>query len=344
MGLTSLLVRVGARRPHVLLVPTAGATGVRLAAEAELDRRGWPRAGSPANADLLVVAGRPGPRLGPVVDAVWEQVPEPRARVVVERAAETADLLDAGAVELAATPRRDPHPDPPDHAGLSHGRDGMEMPGGLPMADLGEDRDGLMLDRLHVPLGPILPDWPAGLVVRATLQGDVVQEAEAEFLDAPSNDPFWDREDGEGPTGHRAARELDGLARILGVAGWTHAAARAHRLRDGLLGGRGVGAQVADLLRRVRRSRTLRWSLRGINAGTVDVAGWVEHRAAAVEAALADPRASQPTGAGRVDSAELARLLVGAELAAVRLIVAAVDPQPASAASAADLERGERYG
>lgn len=61
---------------------------------------------------------------------------------------------------------------------------GMEMPGGLPMADRGEDRDGLMLDQLHVPLGPLLPDWPAGLVVHTTLQGDVVQAARIEILRA----------------------------------------------------------------------------------------------------------------------------------------------------------------
>jgi hypothetical protein len=42
----------------------------------------------------------------------------------------------------------------------------MGMPGGLPMAERGEDRDRLKLDRLHVPLGPVLPDWPAGLLVR----------------------------------------------------------------------------------------------------------------------------------------------------------------------------------
>ena len=53
---------------------------------------------------------------------------------------------------------------------------------GLPMADRGEDRDGLKLDQLHVPLGPVLPDWPAGLVVRVTLQGDVVQHAEADAV------------------------------------------------------------------------------------------------------------------------------------------------------------------
>ena len=57
-----------------------------------------------------------------------------------------------------------------DHAGMSgraHGHamgdmamGDMGMPGGLPMADRGPDRDGLRLDQLHVPLGPVLPDCP----------------------------------------------------------------------------------------------------------------------------------------------------------------------------------------
>jgi hypothetical protein len=76
------------------------------------------------------------------------------------------------------------HMDSP-HGDMGHGDHGdmadMHMAGmrmgtgpvrGLPMAHEGDDRVGLRLDRLHVPLGPVLPDWPAGLVVRLTLQGD----------------------------------------------------------------------------------------------------------------------------------------------------------------------------
>ncbi|HXV94131.1 MAG TPA: hypothetical protein VD813_12585, partial [Pseudonocardia sp.] len=170
----------------------------------------------------------------------------------------------------------------------------MELPGGLAMADLGDDRDGLRLDRLHVPLGPVLSDWPAGLVLRVVLQGDVIQDATAEVLDAGHGSVFW-----QGP-GLAAARELDALARFLGVAGWADTAARARRLRDDLLAGAPAG-RVADparaLLRRVRRSRTLRWLVRGIPAGPVDVAALVEQRTAAVEAALAE--SAPPAGGER---------------------------------------------
>jgi hypothetical protein len=187
------------------------------------------------------------------------------------------------------------------------------------MAELGPDRDGLTLDRLHVPLGPVLPDWPAGLVVRVTLQGDVIQEASAEVLDAGHAAPF------EWPSPE--ARELDGLARFLGVAGWATAAGRARRLRDAALAGDRAEAETAALLRRIRRSRTLRWLLRGIPAGATDVAALLAARLAAIEAALRTTPEPQPGGwQGHNAAAGLAGLLVGAEFAAARLIVAAVDP------------------
>src|SRR5260370_2487867 len=76
-----------------------------------------------------------------------------------------------------------------DMGGMDMG--GMGMPAGLPMAGRGADRDGLRLDQLHVPLGPVLPDWPAGLVVHLALQGDVVQHAEAQALGLGGGGSFW---------------------------------------------------------------------------------------------------------------------------------------------------------
>lgn len=334
MDLTALLLRVAARRPHVLVVAVPGATDVRLALEAALARRGWPVATGPADTDVLAVAGAPGAELAAVVDAVWEQVPAPRARIDIPTSAAVDGRLDAAAgllgdaghqragvvsgneghgAHIHSRPRHEGHEG---HGGGHHEHHGHGgTVSGLPMAELGPDRDGLTLDRLHVPLGPVLPDWPAGLVVRVTLQGDVIQEAAAEVLDAGHAEPF------EWPS--VAARELDGLVRFLGVAGWPGVAGRARRLRDAVLAGEAVEAEAAALLRRIRRSRTLRWLVRNIPAGPTDVATLLAGRLAAVEAAFgASPEPEQ----GHLAAARLGGLLVGAELAAARLIVAAVDP------------------
>ncbi|MHA6616731.1 hypothetical protein [Pseudonocardia sp. DLS-67] len=333
MDLTALLLRVAARRPHVLVVAGPGATGVRLALETALARRGWPVATGPADADVLAVAGTPGSQLAAVVDAVWEQVPAPRARIEVTDPANVDDRLDAAAAQLArpvsgneghgtrihSRPREGENAE---HGGGHHDHHHGGPVAGLPMAELGPDRDGLTLDRLHVPLGPVLPDWPAGLVVRATLQGDVIQEAAAEVLDAGRAEPFaWPSP---------VARELDGLARFLGVAGWSSVAGRARRLRDAALAGDEIETEATALVRRIRRSRTLRWMIRGIPAGPTDVAALLEARLGAIEAALRVGAPPEPQQGGfapvQPEQSHLAAtLLVGAELAAARLIVAALD-------------------
>ena len=362
MDLTALLLRAAARRPHVLLVPAPGGAAVRLAVEAELARRGWPLALAPADADILAVAGVPGPELSDVVETVWEQVPAPRASAVLARSADVRAALDHAAAALAdagrqrsdaavGQPRRkgEEHTGPDEHAGRKghgggvdghaenathsggehggheehgggghhgHHGGGMALPGGLSMADLGEDRDGLTLDRLHVVLGPVLPDWPAGLVVRVTLQGDVIQEAVVELLD-PGHHV---REDLPA-----AVIELDGLARFLGVAGWVDAAARCRAVRDRLQVAPTDRPAIVDglaLVARMRRSRLLRWSLRGARAGGTDVAELAGHRLASARDAL-DGVSATPRGA--VDEGTLASALVGAEFAAARLIVAVMD-------------------
>lgn len=360
MDLTSSLLRLGARRPHVLLVPALGGTASRLAVEEILVRRGWPSAAGPADADLLVVAGSPGPALGAVIDRTWMLIPSPRARIEVMEADDAGTALDVGAAQLSVREHHraresyrpsvhHPTGDESDHHAEghsehdgpeAHGDGGMEMPGGLPMADLGEDRDGLTLDRLHVPLGPVLPDWPVGLVLRLVLQGDVIQDVEAQVLDhahqgAAASGAFWDRAE------RRAAREFDALARLLGVAGWTDAADRSRRLRDDLLAGKWserVNPSGVHLVRRIRRSRTLRWLVRGIPAGATDLTSLVAGRLDAVEAALRPGGATEMPLRGQV--ADLAGMLVGAELAAARLIVAAVDPDTETKPAREQARRG----
>ncbi|WP_436740043.1 hypothetical protein [Streptomyces sp. BBFR102] len=394
MELRSALRRAALARPAVLTAVLPGATRARLAVERELRARRWPRALSPAAADLLVIVGRPGEEEPAWLDGTWSALAEPRTLVRVEGEADAGAALDAGhAALLRGDGEREgqavrPHhpggatgtacPDHP-HAGHAapHSHDTPVLVSGLPLADRADDRDGLRLDRLHVPLGPALPDWPAGLVVRLVLQGDVVQEVTGVEVAAaaPTTRPaFWDEPwiaaaDGAPVTRGAAARRrcaahLDSLGRLLAVADWPDADARARRLRDAALEGAPSGELARGtrrLTRRVARSRTLRWLTSGIGvlpreralaAGVggpaLDAGGDVWDRAVLwlaetvrTAAACDDPRPLPPddrhgprgvlTGERSPSGAlldVLPALLRGAELAAARLILASLDPDP----------------
>ncbi|OII67287.1 hypothetical protein [Streptomyces sp. CC77] len=246
--------------------------------------------------------------------------------------------------------------DTPDgRSGHAEHHDHGEAPAGRSMAEVGDDRDGLALDRLHVTLGPLLCDWPAGLVVRAVLQGDVIQRADVDvsaWRDAGPGASFWTEPwrraaagepvtAGEGAR-RRAAGRLDRLARLLAVAGWPAAAVAARRLRDDLLDGAAgpaVRRRAERLHRRVGRSRTLYWLTRG--TGRLPGAGedvpdryraWLDTVREDV-GRLAEPGPlGEPAEAPSPAPAVLAELLAGAELAAARLVVAALAPEPEGAA------------
>src|SRR6266853_725733 len=86
--------RRGDGRPHVLTVAMPGGTAVRLAAEQELRRRGWPAAATPADADVLLTAGDPAASFAAVLDAAWQAMPAPRVRVQASRPGELAAALE----------------------------------------------------------------------------------------------------------------------------------------------------------------------------------------------------------------------------------------------------------
>ncbi|MFH9819304.1 hypothetical protein [Streptomyces sp. NPDC017230] len=301
MDMTRRALRAVAARPRVLLATLPGGTPVRLATERHLRLRDWPMAATPAEADLLVVAGPGRPDSRPPLDRLWRDMPAPRARVRAPTVNDVETALndgrsrlcspageDAGHLERVGHHERvDRHGTRGTHGGhgghgTRGGHDGTEMRGGLPMAERGEDRDGLTLDRLHVPLGPFLVDWPPGLTVRLVLQGDVVQRADIAEVMGPglaggTPAPFWARpwlraEAGEPVTvgeavRRRSAAHLDSLGRLLSVAGWPAEAVAARRLRDDLLAEVSPAAYAPRLERfahRVGRSRTLAWLTRGI--------------------------------------------------------------------------------
>ncbi|MFC4050858.1 hypothetical protein ACFOY4_14285 [Actinomadura syzygii] len=291
MGLRGFARGFAAPRPFV--VSAADGTSDRLAVEAELRRRGWRPALSPAQTGTLVVCGTPGAALAEAIETVWRDMPEPRVRA-------SADLegVEGGAARAP-----------------------LELDD-VPMADRADDRDGLRLDVLHVPLGPVLADWPAGLRVDLTLQGDVVQDAAATAVDT-ADGSFWQ--------GRPAASRLDGLARLLRVAGWDAAAERAAVLRDETLSGavpdRALARRFVPFARRVGRSRLLRWMTRDVGGVRAALDGLLRDIGAALEGRDVPPR---PPWRAALDA--LPALLTGTELGEARLIVASLDPDLGTAA------------
>lgn len=327
MGVSERLAAAAVHGAHALVVEVPGWWTTRAAVERELASRGWRAALSPADADVLVVCGTPGERLAGAVDRVWAQLPGPRVRVTVADA-HVADRLDDAAALLADVDhqRRDAEErdDAPEDSG------GGEMaPAGIPLAEGADDRDGLEMDALHVPLGPVLPLWPAGLVLRCVLHGDVVAEAEVEVLAGAGGSPA----DGSAPA-HDAARACDGAARLLALAGGEGAAAASVRIRDALLVGEDPGIALSRLDRvraRVARSVVLRWSLRGLgHHDGLDVRDRLLGLLDRARAALRDERVDPAADVGPVLRV-LPELVTGLDLAAVRLVVASLDADTAAA-------------
>lgn len=259
------------RDPRPFVVSAADGTRDRLAVEAELRRRRWRPALAPAETGMLVVCGNPGAALAEAIETVWRDMPEPRVRGL-------------------------------DGSGGGGERPALELDAG--MADRADDRDGLRLDVLHVPLGPVLPYWPAGLRVDLTVQGDVVQAAEVSAVDR-ADATFWTDD-------RRAAARLDSLSRFLRVAGWERAGERAAVLRDEALDG-ATEERFESFVRRVRRSPALRWMTRGVDGVWERVEGWLRE----IEGAAGTP--AEPIEV-------IPALVEGAGLAEVRLIVASLDP------------------
>src|SRR5665811_64884 len=95
VGVSEILARYAVQRAHVLVVEVPGCWSLRVALERQVLSRGWQLAESPADADVLVVCGQPGPELGELVDRVWDQLPGPRVRLGLPRIEALDGALDA---------------------------------------------------------------------------------------------------------------------------------------------------------------------------------------------------------------------------------------------------------
>ena len=377
MGLRSSMAGHSTRRVHVLVLEVPGWGETRMRVEAELARRGWAPATSPADADVLLVCGEPGEELESVCARLWSQLPGPRVCAAVITASDVAATLDRAVDELlddarqqsdARTRSRQPaepsdktvHTEHAAHDGSGESTEhdidmdmDMPMPGGIPLATGGPDRDGLEMDVLHVPLGPVLPHWPAGLVVRCVFQGDVIVSAKAEILPAaaqPSGDVLAASDSyrlADDERRRAVIRRSDAAVQVLALAGWSFAAGRARRIRDAVASGTALVDAAVDLdklAQSVGRSWTLRWTLKGITVGDAlahpddgmgqsgsetvrgRLVGWLDEarriaRDDTTERAyeLQDTLALQ-----RSLLSELPRLLNGTDVATARLIIAAL--------------------
>jgi hypothetical protein len=361
VGVTDLLATYAVRGAHVLVVEVPGSWLLRAAMERAVLERGWLLASAPAGADVLAVCGRPGPHLAEAVEKVWDQLPGPRVRIEAETEAATVSALDRAAIELSDTPRhqqdaRQRSVSPATATGqMQMGMDmdmtmgmGMDMaPEGIPLAQGGDDRDGLEMDIPHLRFGPVLRHWPAGLVLRCSLQGDVIARAEAEVVDAGHNsDERVTHAKRMDSSRLRSAWLCDNITAVVALAGWQDVAGRTRRVRDSLLTEQGAGSAVAalgSLTQRIRRSRLLCWALRDIGVLTIEEArhlrlpsdqtgdAW-DRLLVMLERAYGELSTGTPvvadTGAPVDAVAAVPRLVEGLELATARLAVASLGLDP----------------
>ncbi|HEY3514726.1 MAG TPA: hypothetical protein VGL36_36430 [Kribbella sp.] len=358
MGMKSGLARIAVRRLHVLVAEVPGFWLLRVMTERAIVARGWVRALSPAEADALVVCGIPGSELSGAIDLVWEQLPGPRARTVVESGETLQVALDSLVLILRDSPpetrastetvehgkQSSPDHGAMDHEAMSHGAmdhgamghgamghdamgHGGMAPAGIRLARGRSDRDGLEMDVLHVPLGPVLPYWPPGLVLRCVLHGDVIAEAVPTVL--PGGVPPI----GPDPASPRlrAARWCDVVTGVLALAGWQQAAADARRVTQSLAAAEGnrMEASLVRLHRQVSRSRLLRWSLRDlgmVNAphAPTHLVGDVHERLLAALLCARDELTGERRGPAGAPSDMLPSLVSGLDLGAARLVIASL--------------------
>lgn len=264
---------------------------------------------SPRHATVLLVAGAVPERTGNALRRVHDQMPHPRATVWWTAAADESihDLLPEARVVLEADEVRptvvgahrdlfsDLHasdsavlpdePPAPWRGEGEHGQGGEGMMGGhpfgRPMAMVGEDRDGLMLDRVEARIGPFFRGLPPGVEVRVVLQGDVVQDADVgaeisaadRIIGVPvddGGDVFIKALTDSVPLAElemtRARHHLFWLAGFLDLHGLTALARRTRRLAVGCRPGDGEKARRLGTF--LRRAGSLRGATRGVGGVT----------------------------------------------------------------------------
>jgi Ni,Fe-hydrogenase III large subunit len=203
MRLRSTLARLAARRRLAAFV--APDRAVALALGVDLEAAGLHLVATPRHADVLVLVGPIPPGLESAIALTYAQMPRPRARLPVAAGATQAEVQAAvarlsslfadGAWPEQASERSSMDHSTMDHVGGGHDMSGMamdmdmqhmDMSGGGFMSmvmmtqDLPRSADGLPMEWLEVPFGPLFPGLPGGLGLMLTLDGDTVAAARVE--------------------------------------------------------------------------------------------------------------------------------------------------------------------
>lgn len=190
-------------------------------------------------------------------------------------------------------------PDAPPHPWRGrgdHGQGGEGMMGGTPygrpMAMLSEDlRDGLKLDAYTARFGPFLPQLPPGLVLEATLQGDVLQQVGVirPPLPPPSAAAAVFRRAAQEPTPladlerDRAAYHMRCVGRLLAILDLRPQAERFRRAAAAVERGQTVaGRPLRRLIRLSGALQAIPPRLGRLEPGVAEAVGGVAARAAGV--------------------------------------------------------------
>jgi hypothetical protein len=291
-------------RPATLVVALPGHELLAWAAERALRSRGWPRAASPAEASVLLVAGPPGPLAG-AVERLWDQVPAPRARGQLRNPATVDPVLDDAVATLADRPAQHREALALADRGAADllsggGTEGHAM-GGHSGHDMGGTEGHAMGGHSGHDMGGHEGhdmgghDHHGGEVAGLPMAGAGAEGAERDGLaldvlpvtlgpllpDWPPGLAVETTLSGDVVVTASARLEAAGepgtapptralaaarLADLLAVSGWDAAAEAVRAVRDALADGREPRASGRRWLRRVARSRTLAWLLAGTPA------------------------------------------------------------------------------
>jgi Ni,Fe-hydrogenase III large subunit len=178
------------------------------------------------------------------------------------------------------------------HGHMDHGDMGfmsmVEMTKDLPRGS-----DGLQMERIEAPFGPLFGGLPAGLYLTLTLAGDTVEEAEAEGLAAED-------------VARSAGSLADSLARLdpLSPVAYRLLALRAMEGAAGIVVDERTALARAGALERERAASHLNWL-----ASFAHLLGysWLERRAARLQLALLRAASAEEAARMRPEVTKLAR-------------------------------------